>query len=310
MPRLAHVSIAALLFFLSGCSSSQKSVPPVVESAAEVFATFPASAGRSFGLAPGKCAEGKCAAVVQLLSGGNVVDSSPLDFAASDAEFKKGVADAIMGAGDPLQETDPIPVWTAGKGDGAVATAARSMKLSSEETALLVDQSGGFEHIKRRHYLFVADDNKLKRVWTGEEGAGPAWSAAVLVDAADGHGQEIVDVTGFQPGGAASDAIGARRLGWDAVQKTLTERPLGSLYAIVAGNFASPQAARTASAQTCLSDYSALPARDLGVSGGPIVLAAITTRKSLAEAALGKAATCAGGLTRRVVDVNLTPRTQ
>jgi len=243
--------------------------------------------------------------VVQLLRSGKVIDSSPLDFAASGAPLTIGTADKTLGAGDPLTE-DPIPAWTAGDGEDMVATAARSMKLAPDRTGLLVDQSGGFDHLKRRHYLFVADDNTLKRVWTGEEGAGPAWSATILVDVADGHGQDLVYLTGFQPGGASPDSVDAKRYSWDGAQKTLVERPAGPLYAIVAGNFANPAAARTARVQTCLADYSALPGRDLGISGTPIVLAAITTQKSLAQSALGKADNCPVSLTRRMVEVKLT----
>lgn len=245
---------------------------------------------------------------MQLLGNGKVIDSSPLDFAASAAPLNKGVADKIMGAGDPLAEVDPLPAWTAGDGEGTVATAARAVKLSADQDALLVDQSGGFDHVKRRHYLFVADDNKLKRVWTGEEGAGPAWSAAILVQAAGRPGQDLIYLTGFQPGGADPDTVDAKRFSWDAAQKTLVERPPDPLYAVVAGNFANPEAARAASTQTCLSDYLALPGRDLGISGARVVLAAITTQKSLAEAALRKADNCPARVTRRMVDVSLAAR--
>ena len=171
------VSLAALV--LLGCAPEPKPAAKALESPPEVVATFPASAELSFGLAPGKCADAKCAAVVQLLANGKVIDSSPLDFAASDAQLNKGTADKLMGAGDPLQGEDALAAWTAGDGERAVATAVRPMKLSSERTALLVDQLAGFEHVKRRHYLYVADNKKLKRIWTGEESAGPAWSAVI-----------------------------------------------------------------------------------------------------------------------------------
>ncbi len=313
MAGFARLSLVVLALFLSGCAAPQEpAATSAVESPAppEAVATFPAAAGLSFGLAPGTCVDGKCPAVVQLLSSGKVIDSSPLDFAASGAQFNKGVAEKILGAGDPLNAAGSLPVWTAGDGEGTVTTAGRHLKLSPDQSALLVDQSGGYEHVKRRHYLFIADGNKLKRVWTGEEGVGPAWSAAIVVDAADGLGQEIVYLTGFQPGGEAPDTVAATRYGWDAAQKTLAERPLGPLYAVVAGNFANPEAARAAAAQTCLADYSALPARDLGLPGPRIVLAAITTRRPLAEAALSRADNCPASVTRRVVEVNLAAKKQ
>ena len=60
--------------------------------------------------------------------------------------------------------------------------------------------------------------------------------------------------------------------------------------------------------RSCLSDYSALPGRDLAISGTRVVLAAITTQKSLAEAALRKADHCPDSVTRRVLEVNLAAR--
>ena len=116
----------------------------------------------------------------------------------------------------------------------------------------------------------------------------------------------ILYLTGFHPGGAEPDTVDAKRYSWDVARKALVERPPGSLYAVVGGNFANPEAARRVSAQTCLADYSAVSARALGISGSRVVLAAITTRKSLAEAALSKTDNCPASVTRRMVEVNLT----
>ena len=179
------------------------------------------------------------------------------------------------------------------------------MKLSPADAGLLVSQTGGFEHVKRRHYFFAAVDDKLKRAWTGEEGAGPAWSATIVTDAEGGSGQDIIYLTGFQPGGGEPDTVDARRYRWDAAQKTVIEAPSGPFYGVVAGNFASADAARAVQAQGCLADYSAVRASDLGLPGSRIVLAALTTQKSLAEAAVEKTDNCPAGMTRRMVEVKL-----
>jgi hypothetical protein len=258
-----------------------------------------------FALAPGTCAGTPCAAVVQLRRNGEVLDSVPLDFAASPPQLRKEIAGKTIGAGDPLADDQDLPAWIAGEGETTVATAARSMKLAPEESGLLVSQSGGFEHVKRRHYLFAAVDNKLKRVWTGEEGAGPAWSATILVDAASGRAQDILYLTGFQPGGGEPDTIDARRYQWDPAGKVLIEAPPGPLYGVIVGDFANPDLARTASAQPCLSAYSTVRARDLGLAGSRIVLAAVTPQKSLADAALKQTDNCPKALTGRTMEVNL-----
>jgi len=240
---------------------------------------------------------------VLLLAAGKVIDSSALDFSASAAELNKGTADQIMGAGDPLQKNELPTAWTGGDGEGRVATALRSMKLSAQQTGLLVDQAGGFEHVKRRHYLYISENRKLRRVWTGEEGAGSAWSAAILTDGGEGQSQEMVYLTGFQPGGAQPDTAVARRFGWDPATNSLVQRPMGQLYAIVAGNFASPGEARTASSGNCLAEYSALQAKTLGLAGAKIVLAMVTTQKSLAEAALADIGNCPANVSRKIVEV-------
>jgi hypothetical protein len=169
--------------------------------------------------------------------------------------------------------------------------------------ALLVDQAGGFEHVKRRHYLFVADRNELDRAWTGEEGAGPTWSAAIVVDGA--QGQEIVYLTAFRPGAESADTLRGARYGWDEARNAVIARPLGPLYAVVAGTFVTPEAARAAVPPACLSKYFVRPARDLGMSGSQTVLSAITTRQSWAENALKASGECAGAGASKIATVTL-----
>jgi hypothetical protein len=309
MALFARLMFAVIACVCWGCSSAEQPPQAPASSAgaaatANALATFPAPGGLSFALAPGSCTESSCAPVVQLRQNGKVIDSMSLDFAASPPEFRQAMADPILGAGDPLEPTN-LPAWTAGNGESMVTTAARAVKLSPTEAGLLVDQAGGFEHVKRRHYLFAAADNKLQRVWTGEEGAGPSWSATVLVDAADGNAQDIVYLTGFQPGGAEPDTVGATRYTWNAAQKTLLEGSPGPLFAVVAGDFPNLDTARSARAQPCVSNYSAVRAGDLGLRGSRIVLAAVTTRKSLAEAVRTQTEECPTGMTRQAVDVTL-----
>ena len=301
------------------CSSSERPAQAPVSSsststgtanaAANTLATFPAIGPLSFALVPGSCSGSSCAPVVQLRRDDTVLDSAPLDFAASPAEWRQTTADALLGAGDPLDPATP-PAWTAGDGDTKVTTTARSVKLSATEPGLLVDQAGGFEHVKRRHYLFAAADDKLKRVWTGEEGAGPAWSATVLVDAPSGNAQHIVYITGFQPGGDQPDTVAATRYTWNAAQRKLVEAPPGPLFAVVVGNFANLDDARAARTQPCLSNYSAVRGADLAVKGSRFLLAAITTRKALADAARTRRDNCPTGMTQQALDVTLPARSQ
>lgn len=54
---------------------------------------------------------------------------------------------------------------------------------------------------------------------------------------------------------------------------------------------------------------SAVRDADLGVKGSPFVLAAITTRNALADAAGTRRDNCPASMTRREFDVTLSPRT-
>jgi hypothetical protein len=311
MARVARVVLAAVACWCWSCSSNEPSAqpPPPSAGAARVepqpLATFPAAGGSSFALVPGTCAAAPCALSIELRSGARTLDSAPLDFAASPSHPTQTTADRLLGAGDLLASRS-VTAWTAGDGENSVVTAARTVQLSPQETGLLVSQAGGFEHVKRRHYLFAIVDDRLKRVWTGEEGAGPTWSATVLIDDADGRAQHILHLTGFQPGGSEPDTVSARRYRWDAERKTLVDTPVGPMSAVVVGDFADLDAARAARAQPCLSGYSAVRAGDVGLPGSRIVLVAVTTLRPVAEAALKSADNCAAGLTRRVVDVTLS----
>jgi hypothetical protein len=240
-------------------------------------ASVAGSAGVNFGLVPGSCSDGKCRAVIQLIRDNRMLDSAPLEFAASEAQLRKAEGDTGITSREPLE------VWTAGKENGSVTTALRVVKLTPEQSGLLVYQVGGFEHIKRRYDLFAEEAGKLKRVWSAAEKQGPAWSSADVAETA--AGDEIIYLEGLRGTGKDPDQFEAKRLGWDAASKSLTERPKLALPVVVAGkNFPTADAARKAAAGTCLSEYWVLPAITLGAKTSSFMLAMVTANKQSAEA--------------------------
>lgn len=80
---------------------------------------------------------------------------------------------------------------------------------------------------------------------------------------------------------------------------------------MIGGSYPNAATAREAASGTCVSAYWVLPARSLGLQGQGVVLAAITTGKALAEAAL-KATdrSCGGQVARRVAEVRLAAMAQ
>ena len=252
----------------------------------------------SFAVAAGDCETAGCGILLQLLADGRVLDSALLDFKASNAELTEDEVGPLMGASDPLAPSAPREAFVAGEEEGLVATALLPLRLSGERAGVLVHQMAGFDHVKRRHYVFTVAGDRLRRVWSSEEGAGPTWSAAFAVEEVDASGESVIYMEGFQPGGEQTDRLSAVRLGWDPDEDLLVPSGPAQLFAIVAGRYASSSEARAAAAaQACLSSYWALPAERAGMESPGVVLALVSIDESWAQAALDReAGACQGSL--------------
>ena len=277
LPIYLFVLLAAL--WLGQDGMAQKPEPVFAPAVARVGA---GADGLAYGLAPGSCREGRCAPVIQLLSNGKLLDSTALDFAASEAVLIREEGES------GLTERPPIEAWTAGSEEDAVTTALQLVRLTPARNGLLVHQAAGFEHVKRRHDLFVADGGKLKRVWSAAEGAGPVRSAAEVVPSVHGRTDEILLLEGFRPGGAEADTLTARRLVWNNKKQALAVRPLGMLPAVTAGEFPDAEAARQAAADSCLAEYWVLPAKNFGGATAKFVLALVAVHKQTIEAEMAR----------------------
>lgn len=232
---------------------------------------------------PGRCVAGKCTAAIELVSGQKLLDSAALEFAASDANLVKEQGDTVLGASPGLE------AWTAGTEEGAVTTAVQGVRLTATRVGLLVHQAGGFEHVKRRRDLFVAEGGKLRKIWSVQDGVGPVRSAAYLVPAENRQYDEVLYIDGLIPGGAEADSLSAQRLTWDETSQTLRARSMDSLPAVIAGEFPNVEAARSAQANACLAEYWVLPADRFGGSTARLVLALVAPDRHNADAELARA---------------------
>ena len=126
---------------------------------------------------------GVSAAGARLLAGETVVDTASVEWPSVVAAPKQTdrVA-ALTGVGDPLQLDRTVSTWQTGEGEDFVATLARAVPLGGDSTGVLVDQGGGAEHVKRLHYLFVANGRKLVEAWKGWEGQGLTSSTVDTMD--------------------------------------------------------------------------------------------------------------------------------
>src|SRR5262249_17262071 len=121
----------SILYF--GCTNQKP--PEEKRSEAPVpVASVTGSAGVKFGLIPGSCSEGKSRPVIQLIRHNRVVDSTPLEYAASEAPLRKAEGDTGISSREPME------AWTAGKENGSVTTALRAVKLTPEQSGVLVYQ--------------------------------------------------------------------------------------------------------------------------------------------------------------------------
>jgi hypothetical protein len=209
-----------------------------------------------------------------------LLDSVPLQLAASEAQLRKEEGET------GLTSHEHFEAWTAGKEEGAVTTALRATRLAANESAVLVYQAGGFEHVKRRYDLFVVEGEKLKRVWSFEEGQGPVWSSVEV--AAGATRDEIIYFNAVPAQGSAPDQFKVERLTWNAASKSLEAQPITELPAVVAGEFATAEAARRVASGSCLSSYWVLPGDVVARKSSRFVLATVTANKEMAEAELGR----------------------
>jgi hypothetical protein len=245
---------------------------------------------------------------VRLLDASAVRGTARLDWPSASREPTREEAGALWGAGDPL-DTVPRVTWATGEEATSVATAARGVTLARGVAALLVTQRGGFEHVKRRHYVFAAVRGRVERVWTGEEPSGLTWSAVITAPGASGVDRlvhySIASPDASPEAAGPYDDVAVRALTWDG--RRLRSSPSGAgavpLTGVTTIAYPTADAARAARAgrRDCLRGFWVVPAtlRD-GESSGATLLA-LTPSAALAAAAVARVRRCAPDARPRTV---------
>jgi len=254
----------------------------------------------------GECADARCPVEVRLADDHATLAREALDWPAVTTETYEADIDPISGVGDPLAPPKGT-LWVAGEDESSLSVFARPVRLTAERNGLLVDEAAGFDHVKRRHYLFVERDGSLARVWTGSEGQGPVLTTTAVRGSADGTRDEIVyfDQVRF-PFGDAVDELTVTSLRWDAAQAKLSQSPASGIYAVVFGPFADVNAARNVAAEhpECFAEFSILPSeRFVSLPAGSAVLAAVTAAERNATETLSRVGKCATAQRGKVLEV-------
>lgn len=281
-------TIFVALMLVSACERS--AAPPsstVAASASAVPAVAPTATARpavanvdaglantAFALVVGTCAEKRCAAEIELVVNGQRLDAVPLEFAASDAKLVAKNDDTSFASSHSLT------TYTAGEEEGSVTTAIQAVRLSAQRTGLLVQQAAGFEHVKRRRDVFIVEEKKLKRIWSKQDGSGPVRSYADVV-ASGTNADQIVLIEGGSFAPNQADEVTVQRLLWDEPGQTLQVLPVASMAALVVGNFANAEAARSKYAEPCLANYWLLRADQVGEKSKRFVLALLAPEAAI-----------------------------
>jgi hypothetical protein len=222
-----------------------------------------------------------------------------------------------MGAGDPLALADSnnnqISAWSIGEDQHGLSISVRPVRLGDGRHAVLIDELAGFEHLSRRHELFAVVQDKLVNVWSYAEPGHGAYSSVVIEPSAtpDGADHLILIIAEPDPVDAghsfdAPHAFTTQRLAWSANQGEMRLAP-ATLHLATFGPYASPEAIAARIDMSCWNfEFLVVDGRKhlaLALQGkSRWVLAALSTRRAWAEAALKRASGCAPKLKVRGVE--------
>ena len=257
---------------------------PAASNALTMIATSATNAKLSFALVAGACVQTACAAALELVRDGQRLDASTLDFAASSPKLEARKSEGVQNL---FGSKTALPIWIAGEGEGAVATALQAVRLSADRVGVLVHQSVGFEHVKMRRDLFIADGDALKKIWSKADGQGPVRSYADVVPR-DATIDDIVMIEGISTAPNEPDRIIATRYMWDESTKTLKDAGIESLPVVVAATFASAERARAKFADACFSNYWVIRDDQIGGETSRFALAMVASDASAASVEMNR----------------------
>jgi hypothetical protein len=249
-------------------------------------------------LAIDSCVQTKCPVVVRLMKGNRVLDSQQLEWNSTTQESSPEDVDAQWGGGDPLESDSPLKAFATGEETSYLSTLARPVRVTVDRLGLLVTQRAGWDEVKRHHDLFLFDGDKLRRDWTGSEGAGPTWSSTAVVPGV-GKAEQVLFFSGFlYPADDQPDHISVWKVAWDPAQKKMVESAAVdsvSLRLLSFGGYPSVARARAArnKANSCISPVLwVLNSSFYKGAPGKVLLGTITARPELAPAVLSAAQKC------------------
>jgi hypothetical protein len=178
--------------------------------------------------------------VVRLLRGGRVLDEVVLS-QSSCGHGSVQPAPRIRGADRESK------AWVTSADQCEIGVSARTVAFGAR-IGLLVTQNLGFEYLYSKHFLLLAQDDQLRRVWTYDESnTGEEHTDTSVVPGAQADRQDVAFVRAQRTAQGLATKIKATRLSFDDATGEMVEGPLPdrevSLHLLVLGDFKSKQAA-------------------------------------------------------------------
>lgn len=287
----------------AGARASQESFPQ--KTADGILLASVLGDGVRIDLEIGKCTGEECPVLVALRQDGSRLAQLRTAWPSAGNEVYPEEMEPGWGAGDPLRSAG-AEAWATGEEEAYLGLVARPVDLAPGVAGMLLDQRTGFEHLRRRHELFVARNNKLERVWEGTEGAGPAWSSADIVKLQDGR-DGLVYFDGFRyPSPDQPDRLDISLFEWSETSGALEESDYSAnVPSIALDGFPSVSAAHNFRAQqsACMGLFWVLPAARAQGAAGKFVLVLPSLNESALTEKRAEVEECAPG--RAVRNLNL-----
>jgi len=198
-------------------------------------------------LAP--CKKEKCEISIQLHENDKLGTSYPLQWAPNSGHLQKKKINSLWGVGDPLEPEKLYDAWSIGADSYAVTVYAKKVLIDFSVDAVLVSQSVGADHSKRKHWLFVFQNGTLKIAWHDREGSGDTWSTVKTINADGQLIQHIVSFNGSRDVMSKKhdqhDLLVIKTLIWDSNAQKLDESTAKeNLYVSLWGPFTKVSEAR------------------------------------------------------------------
>jgi hypothetical protein len=256
-----------------------------------VLERFTSPQGHAYQVAVGACRQDECEIEVRLVAGDRVIQRHQTGWLVAS---RRSTRDDFTAAGLVVEPGGThVLAWRFGEPGEAVLIGARPIRLAQGVDALLLVQLADTEPIRREFMIVGVDQGRLRRFWSGGDGAAGPWASWIERRPMQAQGDRL---TFFRvmahPERGQLDTVVWRQLVWSASLRRLVEQPARDVRTVIAGRYPDAAAARVA------LERAGRPSVDLWIlasdrvqprqGGGPVVIATVTSIEPRAQQLLAQ----------------------